>query len=405
MLRKFLQKRRIIGIWLVVLLISSFSISYALTSISMFAFLPFFFFDTKVNIIEKFKVIRYKRIPIFFIFFFITQLIGLMHSENLDFAQTRVSVMLPILFLPAILSVEKFSKKEFEFIISIAKITVILPFIYYIFVHLYIDNRDISTFVHFTIIEKLDISQFYLIFILFLPILACIDAIIDKRKIMFHIILLCVSFGIIFLMGNKTSLIFGLLLWLIIIFQTYKRKKSKVFVPLIMGAVIFLSAFQLPIIQQRVDVFTKTLDIDLETIITKNAFTITKNTFEHRILINHLALQEISDALPFGVGTGDYREALNDQYKRVNFKAGLSAKYNNHNQYLTEFLKTGILGGFVFLFLMFILIRKINLRQKYYSYYIIFFSMGCMVESYLDRQHGIVIFAFLIPFFLYNDNN
>lgn len=387
------------------MLLSVFTISYALSSISIFLFIGFFLLDTKENIKKKWRNILKNKINILFVLFFGAQLIGILYSSNLDYAVNLVSVMLPIVFLPAILSVERLTKTDFNFIIGISKITIVVPFLYYIFVHVLIDQRELNGFVHFTVEQKLGISQFYLMFILFIPIIASINAIIKKQKIALHILLLMTSIGIVFLLGNTTSLFFMLLIWIILIVQTYKRKKIKSLVPIFMGVFLFFAALQLPIINQKLDVFTKTLDFDMETIITKNRFTITKNTFEHRILIDYLAMEEIINALPFGIGTGDYQEALNHQYDRINFKAGMEAEFNNHNQYLAEFLKTGFIGGVLFLLLMFFLLKQIKDGQKFYPYFIIFFSMACLVESYLDRQHGIVIFAFLIPFFLYNDKN
>jgi hypothetical protein len=155
---------------------------------------------------------------------------------------------------------------------------------------------------------------------------------------------------------------------------------------------------QTPILKDRFNVFIKTTDLNLATIITKNKYTQTKNTFEHRLLINYLSLKEIGKSLPLGVGTGDFQSALNKQYKTINFKAALKGKLNNHNQYLSEFLKTGFLGGILFLWLLFCLFKKIKTKQFFYPFILTFFSFACVVESYLDRQHGVVIFAVLIPF-------
>ncbi|MCL5127260.1 hypothetical protein M4I23_02485 [Algibacter sp. L4_22] len=141
----------------------------------------------------------------------------------------------------------------------------------------------------------------------------------------------------------------------------------------------------------------------METIITKNSFTQTKNTAEHRVLIDYLAIKEIMATLPFGVGTGDFQEALNKQYNTVNFKVAIKNKFNNHNQYLAEFLKTGVLGGVLFLMLVFTLWKTKKSRMGFY--FVLLFSIGCLVESYLDRQHGIVIFACIIPFFLNQNSN
>jgi len=157
-----------------------------------------------------------------------------------------------------------------------------------------------------------------------------------------------------------------------------------------------------PVIKNRANVFLKTTDFDIKTIITKNKYTQTKNTAEHRVLIDYLVLNEIVKSLPFGVGTGDYQDILNIQYERINFKVAKINQLNTHNQYLCEFMKTGVLGGLVFILIIFNLWKK---SQNHIGFYfVLMFSLGCLVESYLDRQHGVVIFAFIIPFILKIDN-
>lgn len=369
----------------------------------MFSFLPFFFLDNKKNISRKIADLLKQKTAILYILFFVVQLIGVGYSNDIGFAINRVEIMLPMLFLPAVISAEKITKQQFQKIINISKYTIVASFLYYLFIHIAIDKRDLNTFVHFTIEKKLGVSQFYLIFILFIPIISSINGIIKKEKILIHLVLLFAAIGICFLLGSKTILIFMFLFWIFLIIQTYKKSKKRVFIPIVIGVLLFSVTSQLPVVKHKIEVFSKTSDLDLKTIITKNSYTITKNTFEHRVLINYLSVKEIISSLPFGVGTGDYQQALNKQYRKINFKAALATNLNNHNQYLWEFLKTGLLGGILFLVLIVNLLKKINQKQKYYPYFIIFFSVACMLESYLVRQHGVVIFAFLIPFFLYND--
>ena len=152
-------------------------------------------------------------------------------------------------------------------------------------------------------------------------------------------------------------------------------------------------------ISQKLDVLTKTTDFDIEIIKTKNKVTFTNNTLEHRILINYLALNEIANSFPLGVGIGDYQDVLNKNYQKIRFKSAMKQGYNNHNQYVSEFLKTGLLGGCIFLILLFYLFKSSNINNEYYLILLLLFSVGCFFESYLDRQHGVFIFSFFIPLF------
>lgn len=397
---KYLIKHRgAIFCIIAVLVLCSFTLSYAVNNIALFLLVPLFFLDSKENIILRIQAIKKHKITLLFILLFIVQCIGYFYSQDKSFALRRIEVMLPLLFAPAIIFSESITHKNVNKLLSFLKYAIITTFVLLFLSHIYILKRTINTFVHFTIEEQLGISQFYLAFIVMLPILITLKAIFGKQQRILNTALLCISIGILLLLGNKTSLFFLALLGIIYTILLIIRKQNKKALFLMGIAIIsMVAASQTDIVKNRMGVFLKTTDFNLETIITKNKHTETKNTFEHRLLINYLASKEIVKALPFGVGTGDFQSTLNTQYKNVNFKRGISGSLNNHNQYLSEFLKTGILGGFTFLLLLFMLLKKTNKKQFFYPVFLSFFIIACSFESYLFRQHGVVIFAFIIPF-------
>jgi O-antigen ligase len=361
--------------------------------------IPLFFLDTKENINLKTLSIKKNKAVLLFMLFFLVQCLGYFYSQDKTFALRRIEVMLPLLFAPAIIFSESISQKNTHKLLSFLKYVIIVTFVFLFLSHIFILKRTINSFVHFTVEEQLGISQFYLAFILLLPILITLKAIFEKQQRILNTVLLFISICILFLLGNKTSLFFIVFLGLIYVLLLIIRKQTKKALFLIaIGLFGVMAASQTTIVKNRVVVFLKTTNLDLETIITKNKYTETKNTFEHRLLINYLAGKEIIRALPFGVGTGDFQAALNGQYKAVNFKRGVTGHLNNHNQYLSEFLKTGLLGGFTFLLLLYALLKKANRKQFFYPVFLSFFIIACIFESYLFRQHGVVIFSFIIPF-------
>ena len=398
-----IKKRESIFFVLTTFVFLTFTISYALNSISLFLFIPFFFLDKKQRIKEKLFALKKNKTVILFVSFFLVQAIGITYSQDINFAIKRTLVMLPLLFLPAILFVEELDKKKFDKLLCLLKYAIPLTFLFYVIIHCFIDKRAINTFVHFTVTEKIKISQFYLAFIVMVPIVETLRQIQKQQKLVINGLILIIALGILLLLGNKTIVVFLVILSLGILYNLIKTDKKKALIATIAIVLIVLLGSQLTIIKNKMGVFFKTTDFNLETIITKNKYTHTKNTAEHRFLIDYLSIKEIKDALPFGVGTGDFQEALNKEYEKINFKAAIKEGYNNHNQYLSEFLKTGILGGLLFITLIVFLWNTPKSTIGYY--FLLFFTLGCLVESYLDRQHGVVIFAFIIPFFIKNEYN
>ena len=394
-----IKYREVIFCIIVALILCSFTLSYAINNIALFLLIPLFFLDTKENIAIKIQAIKKHKISLLYIAFFIVQCIGYFYSQDKSFAVRRIEVMLPLLFVPAIIFTESINIQKINKLLTFLIYAIVITFLLLLLSHLFILKRTISVFVHFTIEKQLGISQFYLAFIVMLPILITIKAIFEKQQRVTNTILLFISIGILLLLGNKTSLLFiGMLGLTYTALLIYRRQVKKALFLIAIALISVFAASQTNIVKNRLGVFVKTTDFDLETIITKNKYTETKNTFEHRLLINYLAGKEIIKALPFGVGTGDFQEALNTQYKAVNFKRGAKGHLNNHNQYLSEFLKTGVLGGFVFLFLLYSLLKKSNRKQFFYPVFLSFFIIACGFESYLFRQHGVVVFSLIIPF-------
>lgn len=100
-----------------------------------------------------------------------------------------------------------------------------------------------------------------------------------------------------------------------------------------------------------------------------------------------------------GVGVGNAQKALDDCYQNKS-EVLLQKLYNSHNQYLDVWLKTGILGLFIFLIFLGMNIRKAIYNRNYFLLSILlFFGIIFLAENALSRQTGIIIFYFLITFF------
>lgn len=399
----FKKKRPLIYIFLINILISSFLFSYAINSISIILLLVFFFTDSKENIKYKIKILKNNKIVVIYVLFFLAQLLGMFYTQNTTTGWVKIQQFLPVFFLPLIAFSEKFSRKQFILNVEFLKVFFTLFFIMYLIFHVFVENQPIGTFVFIVINNKLGMSQFYLAVILLIPFLHCLNQIEHKENRIYNLILSIFFFFCLIILKNKTTIF---ILGLTLLFKAFLFLKNKFTVIKTIGIVslligVFLSTiFFVPGLKKKFAIIAKTTDFNIETIITKNKVTHTKNTLEHRILINNIALKEIKKSFLFGVGTGDYLDLLYFNYKKIYFKQGIRERYNNHNQYFSEFLKTGIFGGVLFIVLIFLLLKSASNKDVFFLYLIMFFSIACFFESYLERQHGILIFSFILPLFL-----
>ncbi len=94
-----------------------------------------------------------------------------------------------------------------------------------------------------------------------------------------------------------------------------------------------------------------------------------------------------------GTAPGDAQEVLNAKYTEFGYLEGVDV-YNLHNEYLQVVLELGLLGLVVFLALLALQFRKaIKAKQPIYLAFLIIFSLGCVTESMMNRNKGVVTFT------------
>lgn len=103
----------------------------------------------------------------------------------------------------------------------------------------------------------------------------------------------------------------------------------------------------------------------------------------------------------FGVGTGDYKNVLNEYYRETHQDAFADGGLNSHNQFIQIFFSNGILG---LLAVMLLLLRPLYLAFKHNSQLGILmlfpFLIYGMTEVFLGRYQGVVFFTLLHQVFI-----
>ncbi len=120
-----------------------------------------------------------------------------------------------------------------------------------------------------------------------------------------------------------------------------------------------------------------------------------KNDYWERLVLWESAI----DANPspiFGVGTGDYKDALNEYYQSHNMSAFARESFNSHNQFIQLYFSNGITG---LLAIVFLIGRPLYLsfrNQNALGILLIFpFLIYGVTEVFLGRYQGVVFFGFL----------
>lgn len=223
-----------------------------------------------------------------------------------------------------------------------------------------------------------------------------------QKKICFFSLIIYLIFFMFLLASRITIAAFMIILFAGIIYYFYKANKLvKGFLLLgIIGLFFTFLIFQLPFMMERIK---HTLGIEQETVWINQYGDGESVQPEMRTFVWPCARNIIEANWFCGVGTGDVQDALQIQYKNINLDAAYNSKYNAHNQYMETLLGLGVIGLFSFLSCLIIpFIHAFSNKNYLYLSFLILFSICCLTESLLGRQHGIVFYSFFTSLFAFH---
>ena len=119
--------------------------------------------------------------------------------------------------------------------------------------------------------------------------------------------------------------------------------------------------------------------------------------YDPRYPVFKTCLEIIWDYPVFGVGIGDVQDVLKERYQENNFQEAFINNYNPHNDLLQIQVTTGIVGTIIYLFLIVqILKRAWTKRNIFMISFTVLYLITSLTESVLERNKGVIFFAFFI---------
>jgi O-antigen ligase len=112
-----------------------------------------------------------------------------------------------------------------------------------------------------------------------------------------------------------------------------------------------------------------------------------------RITTWKLTIEEMMK-YPFGVGTGDIQDVLDERYKKEGYNLLADKGLNPHNVFLQIGLAQGLPALIIFAFSLIFPFALIWKRKDWiYAFFLMSILMHFMVESMLEKQSGVIFFA------------
>jgi len=358
------------------------------------------------NLISKIKEVLNNNYSLLFMSIFIIQVLGLIYSENLSYGLRQLEKKASLLILPLIIvSSPKLKYRESLIVVLsfIVSCFLVLSFgiIKTVYVHGTLFNLpSITEFIDETIGIHHAYSGLYLVFSLSF-LYHFINKYWFKMEIyfkLFSVLFFLVIFIYLIILGARMALFITFLILFIqtinniITYKNYKLLYIAGFASIIgIGSILYL-----PSTKEKVH----------QLLFLRGTYhPLTPRLIQWECCFKIL---EENNAWILGVGTGDVSNYLLDCYQKKSFW-GYLHKYNAHNEYLEEMVALGLFGLSLLLASFFFpLLYSIKIKNFYYVYFILIFMIVCLSETVLNRQNGIVFFAFfnsLLFFSIYNEQN
>jgi O-antigen ligase len=120
-----------------------------------------------------------------------------------------------------------------------------------------------------------------------------------------------------------------------------------------------------------------------------------------RLKIWKVAIKTGIEVLPFGTGTGDVQQRLNEAYQQEGLEEGVARQYNAHNQFIQTFVALGIPGLLLLLSLLavplVVALRSQNMVLFLFTFGIfIFLFSESMFERYAGSNFILLMMGILI---------
>ncbi|MDP5231996.1 MAG: O-antigen ligase family protein [Cellulophaga sp.] len=329
---------------------------------------------------------------------YICYLLSIFYTENLPVLGQKLETSLSLLLIPLCFF---FTKKSFysRYITTFKVIFIVstVLFIFFFWANILVDNTLNSIFNLNSDLLRKKIDSLPLIPLH--PIYAsmiysiCLFLLLSLfRKINNYVLLsLIIILGAnILVLASKMAIIS---LFLIIVYFLLKREQSfyyKIITIFVFSLTVISTFVYVPTLRHRFDEITR--PDTYEKVIIWNSTSIRKGIYDCSMLL--LKKQWI-----FGYGIGDVQDNLNYCYLTKS-DVLFDGKYNSHNQYLSIWLGTGLFGFLVFsLMLAYNFIMALRNKDLLFQVIIIFFTLNFLTENILQRQAGVILFAFLINLF------
>jgi O-antigen ligase len=362
------------------------------------------FFLMEENIKSVFKRSGSIKFQLLFMTVYFVYLTGMLYSENQIFGWNDLGMKLSLLLFPVLLSGEKTkADNNLKWVLpafvtgSFFSAVILIVRALYLY---FFKGQNAFFYESFSVYFHPTYLALYLDFAIAILLLggASVSRFPGYLKI-FVILVLSSSVVLISSKAGLLGLVLVFLFSLIVLAVSRKKAKFIFLLVIILSAIYFILNIFMNPQQNRFRISENILS-------GKGLDKTSAESSMSRIFVWKSCIELIKAHPVFGVGTGDIKDELIKLYQQNGITGALAKRLNAHNQFLQTAVALGFVGFLVLTAsLFFPLVRFFILKEWLYVIFLLLIIFNFLFESMLERQDGIIFFAFFNSLLFYTSEN
>ena len=328
--------------------------------------------------------------------FYLSHVLGLIHTVNFGFAGLDLGIKVSLLILPLLLMLKGLSDNVVERVFKVFVVSTLVSVIYNLALALFSFVKTGSTtgFIGQEFSNTMHIGYYGLCLLIALMIsfyfsMERLANAKSRETIVMVMFMLTYITGII-LTGSKMSFLILLVFLLMAALYFARRMANQKTIVIVLGVLVLSISglyFGTGYLSKRVNTMVE------RTFYTELNPESLESTMARRMTWD-ASLSLIKSHPLTGVGTGDIKDELMATYEQKGYTGPASARLNSHSQFLQSFAALGVFG-FVFLLLplLILLYRGLAGRDFLSLSFAVCLILALMTESMVEREAGVMIVA------------
>jgi O-antigen ligase len=332
-------------------------------------------------------------VSLWFVLYFLLLSVGLIWSENMPQAWSKLENKLSFVLFPILLIFSKLrmSPSQWKAVVIVGLIFCLLLNEAIALVHFFKDNGDSSVNYFLGSVFSQFMHRSYLACYLCIGMVFVYELRYQWNRVLVASVLFFFSLGILQTMSK-----IGLMVWIVLVTMYFIQALWKISKSRFLAMMAVLSLFVLTMIflfGRNIESRFNNVFLSLQEMQLYNNTTIESNAA--RLIMWNTSIELLQEHWLMGLGTGDADLALKVRNEELGNVGVAQEGLNSHNQFLTTALQIGILGLGLLVW-VFVQAWKRSKGNHLTALVVGVFFLNCLVESFLETQSGVVLFCVMM---------